>query len=276
MNFSFRATRIGKLNTSPDIPLRSLTMISHRLKNAVTRRLHPYLPYKTIQALELRRQHERMRESEVEPHQAVLGLKDRSLFELFPGIEEQEVSLPPAQFYRPANMVLPLPEFLSLAAICRFRAPRRIFEIGTYLGSSTAIMAQNTPATTELWTLDLSEQEMQALNLDFAVGRDFVGTRHAAKITQLRGDSRKFDFSPYKGKMDLVFVDANHAYPFVKFDTQVAFDLLAPGGIIIWDDYVWGDYPECAGVARHLNELHLQKPIYHLAHTRLAIHLDAT
>lgn len=249
-------------------------MNPNRLKNAVTRRLHPYLPYKTIQALELRRQHERMRESQVEPHQAVLGLKDRSLFDLFPGIEEQEVSLSPAQFYRPANMVLPLPEFLSVAAICRFRAPRRIFEIGTYLGSSTAIMAQNTPGSTQLWTLDLNEAEMRALNLDFTVGRDFVDSPQTAKITQLRGDSRKFDFSPYKGQMDLVFVDANHAYPFVKFDTGVAFELLAPGGIIIWDDYVWGDYPECAGVARHLNELSRQKPVYRLANTRLAIYID--
>lgn len=215
----------------------------------------------------------RMRGSGVEPAQARLDLPQKTLSELFPGIEKTEVLIPATQFYRPPNMVLPLPDLLTIAALCHHVAPRRIFEIGTYKGSCTLLMAMHTPDDARLWTLDLDEEGVRREGPWFEVGADYKGHPVAAKIEQLRAYSHEFDYTPFAGQMDLVFVDANHAYPHVKADTEKAFLLARSGGIIIWDDYVWGDYPECVGVARHLNELAQEKQIYHIANTRLALHI---
>ena len=45
------------------------------------------------------------------------------------------------------------------------------------------------------------------------------------QITQLYGDSANFDFSPYAGRMGLVFVDGSHSYDYVLQDTASALRL---------------------------------------------------
>ena len=84
------------------------------------------------------------------------------------------------------------------------------------------------------------------------------------RITQLYGDSASFDFSPWYGQMDFVFVDGAHAYNYVVNDTNIALKLLNPrGGIIIWHDYgVW------KGVTRALNELRENMPSLPLVHIK--------
>src|SRR3712207_7586966 len=56
--------------------------------------------------------------------------------------------------------------------------------------------------------------------------------------------STLFPYTTLFRSIDLVIVDANHSYDFVKADTEKAFAMLRPGGIIIWDDYVWDEHPE--------------------------------
>lgn len=38
-------------------------------------------------------------------------------------------------------------------------------------------------------------------------------------------------------ELDFVFIDGNHAYEYVSFDLNMSMKLLAPGGIIVLDDY---------------------------------------
>ena len=74
-------------------------------------------------------------------------------------------------------------------------------------------------------------------------------SRMPPRITQLHGDSATFDFTPYEDRCDLVFVDGSHAYEYTVKDTETAFRLKRPGGVIIWHDYgVW------EGVTRALEE----------------------
>src|SRR5262245_51524150 len=54
---------------------------------------------------------------------APLALPVRELREMFPGVDQATVSLPVSQVERHAGM-LPLPELLTLAALCRHLAPR--------------------------------------------------------------------------------------------------------------------------------------------------------
>jgi hypothetical protein len=194
-------------------------------------------------------------------------LPSRSLIELFPGIEPVNVTVPVTEINRPQDMVVPLAELLTLGAVCRHLRPRRIFEIGTYTGSSTLVMAMNTPDATELITLDSDTSEI--------VGSAYRSAPHASKIRQLHGDSRVYDYAPYLSDIDLILVDANHTYEFVEADTDTAFRLLRPGGVIVWDDYRWLDiHWECRGVTFYLNELQRSRPIFHITGTRFAIYLN--
>jgi predicted O-methyltransferase YrrM len=56
------------------------------------------------------------------------------------------------------------------------------------------------------------------------------------KVTFLRGDSAKFDTTPYRESMDLIFVDGAHSYEYVKNDTVKGLEMLRSGGIIVWHD----------------------------------------
>jgi predicted O-methyltransferase YrrM len=130
-----------------------------------------------------------------------------------------------------------LPSDLALIRILAERInAQTYFEIGTWRGESVMQAAAIIP---KCYTLNLSETEMKQRNWDDAyikMHRYFSkGNPH---ITHLEGDSRNFDFSPYYGKIDLVFVDGDHHRDSVKSDTEQAFKLVHPEtGIIIWHDY---------------------------------------
>jgi predicted O-methyltransferase YrrM len=208
-------------------------------------------------------------------------LPRRSLSDVCPDVANITVEFPAAEIFRRRDMVMPHAELLAVAAICQSRRPRRVFEIGTYTGSTTLLMAMNGRSDAELFTLDLEpavggpQGDDAAAEPGFRPGTAFAGKPAATKIRQLYGDSRAFDYAPYAGTCDLVLVDADHRYDFVKADTEKAFRLLRPGGMIVWDDYLWEEqWPECAGVARHLDELLGQRDVFSLAGTRLAMFVD--
>jgi predicted O-methyltransferase YrrM len=150
----------------------------------------------------------------------------------------------------------PLERFF-LGAYCQAREPERIFEIGTFDGTTTLLMARNAPDA-EIFTLDLPPDQAQSATdgdeaqhaLAGLIGAAFDGQQGSQRITQLFGDSRTFDFSPWYGTADLVVIDAGHEYEFVASDTAVAQKLLRGGGAIVWDDYdrVW------PGVIRAVDE----------------------
>jgi hypothetical protein len=100
-------------------------------------------------------------------------------------------------------------------------------------------------------------------------GEAYRGTEEEARITSLYGDSATFDFSPLAGQVDVVFVDGSHSHAYVKNDTERALEMLAPGGVIAWDDY-----PAVPGVYSHLNAIApmLEHPMYHIYNTRLVIY----
>lgn len=211
----------------------------------------------------------------------LLPVKSRE--DLFKNMKQGDIAIPNSAFKYSHHNLMPLGELLAVAAICKHKQPSRVFEIGTYTGICTLVIAANTSDNSEIVTLDLDPSQRSTHRHgtgiggfeDFVVGEVYRRSTLARKITQLFGDSRTLDFSPYLGAYDLVLIDADHSYEFVKSDTEVAFKLLSPGGTIIWDDYVWNEpYPECGGVSKLLHELQGEKCIYQIANTRLAIYLD--
>ncbi|MCS6859891.1 MAG: class I SAM-dependent methyltransferase [Abditibacteriales bacterium] len=217
------------------------------------------------------------------PYETQFLLPKRSLVDIFPGIESIVVNITVSQVYEQDEWMMPLKEMLTLAAICRYVQPRTVFEIGTYRGASTLLIAMNTPDDTEIFTLDLDPSERIAYKENviadafpqFTVGEAYQNTSFAFKVHQLLGNSLNFDYGPYIGAMDFVFVDGDHSYEFVKSDTEKAFQLIHPGGVILWDDYLWDRrHPECAGVTRCLNEIKDSGCCFQIDGTRFAIYVD--
>lgn len=155
-------------------------------------------------------------------------------------------------------------ELATITTVVRRQRPRRIFEIGTFDGRTTLNMVANAPEDGHLFTLDLPPAKQPDVRLELdendlkyirkpESGRRLRDHPLADRVTQLFGDSASFDFSPYHGTIDLVFVDGSHSYDYVLNDSRVASDLIGDRGTIIWHDY---DTPWWAGVTRALNELH--------------------
>lgn len=155
-------------------------------------------------------------------------------------------------------------ELAALAAAVKYIDPERIFEIGTHVGRTSRMMLLNAKPSCHLYTLDLPPEKCQ-----HEPGRDLKGTSEMSRTTFLSGDSKTFDFTPWKGKCDLVWVDGSHEYDYVKADSENAFSIVSEGGLVLWHDYrhthTWD------GVTRYLRELKKSRPgLFHLNGTTIA------
>jgi predicted O-methyltransferase YrrM len=117
-----------------------------------------------------------------------------------------------------------------LSMISRMLAPRRILEIGTYMGYSALCLAEGLTDDGKLVTIDV-EPSTQAIAKDF-----WLRSPLGAKIEAVLGDAR--DFLPSFGdEIDLVFIDAD------KTGYATYFDLVLPklrtGGFILADNVLW-------------------------------------
>lgn len=134
------------------------------------------------------------------------------------------------------------PDQFILQSLIATRGIRTAFEIGTFNGGTTRVIAEALPQDGRVFTLDLPPAAFDATQSPQAfegsqVGREYRDSPAVAKITQLLHDSATFDPSPYAGTCDLVLVDGAHDHEHGVADTRTAFTLLAPGGIIVWDDF---------------------------------------
>lgn len=137
-------------------------------------------------------------------------------------------------------------DLYALLRVVRWIQPKRIFEIGTFQGITTAHIAVNCDA--EIYTLDLprdlagevagyTANDVALLQSRDEIGKGYREFNSEGRIHQLFGDSRAFDYSAYAGTMDLVLVDACHLYDYVINDTQHACELLGKRGAILWHDF---------------------------------------
>lgn len=171
-----------------------------------------------------------------------------------------------------ANGNVSIYELLAIVLLVRARQPKALFEIGTFDGRTTLNLAANALKDSRVHTLDLPSsrldqtrfnvEEIEKIYIAKPVsGSRFLGRPEGSNIIQHYGDSAEFDFGPYFGQMDFVFVDASHAYEYVLNDSRIALNLLRQGkGIILWHDY---NRPEWwPGVLKALDELYTGSPAF--------------
>jgi hypothetical protein len=206
-----------------------------------------YLPYSFL--ARSYRQRSRALRGVKNPHQHPTQLVQSSWRSVFPS---RPIRLVEAQKVK-GNVRLSELAVLAKAA-ANVACGQQIIEIGTFDGRTTLNLAINSSANVPIVTLDLPENctpkfpmsvgEYKLAKKPISGARyrncDPVWSADAARIVQLLGDSATFDWSPYYGKAGLVFVDGSHTYENARNDSEVAFRLVGPGGIILWHDYgVW-------------------------------------
>lgn len=149
---------------------------------------------------------------------------------------------------------------------------KAIFEIGTFDGGTTLHMAGAAGESSHIYTLDFPPQEFDlnenpALFNGMMIGHKYKGEQGEERITQLFGNSVSYDYSPYLGKMDFVFVDAAHDYFHGLSDSRTALKLVRPGGVVVWHDFTsyW------SGLIHAICEATSDYSLVTLASTSLAI-----
>jgi len=143
--------------------------------------------------------------------------------------------------------MLPSNEALALLASLVAEAPHEVLEIGTFMGHTTRIMAENLEHgvihTVDL-PLDYTGQTDAQNTLpqdDFhlierrVVGREFLGKACSSRIKQHFGDSATWDFRE-AGTPTFFFIDGAHTYEYCKKDSENCFDVCSGKGVFFWHD----------------------------------------
>uniref|UniRef100_Q025T5 O-methyltransferase, family 3 n=1 Tax=Solibacter usitatus (strain Ellin6076) TaxID=234267 RepID=Q025T5_SOLUE len=212
---------------------------------------------------------------------AINPVRPFRIFQLIESLPAERIAKVPIPSHRGAGGLTLLETFLTIAA-ARIVAARRIFEFGTYLGATTLNLALNTPEDAEIFTLDLDERHAEELiqdaadatltksHISAARSLDYMDIPAGRKVKALMGDSTKFDFSDWKGSMDLIFVDGGHDLATVTSDTTNALNLADPGKLscIIWHDY---GNPQYVPLTSYLDELSERLQIFHIEDTMLCV-----
>jgi predicted O-methyltransferase YrrM len=150
---------------------------------------------------------------------------------------------------------------LVLSALAALLECETIFEFGSVDALTPALLAHNL-AKVRIYSFD---RPSETRSWQARASRDSPDP----KITRLSGDSATFDFSPYSGKVDLVHIDAGDRPASLVADTEAAFGMLSELGSIVWYGFTY--HPALYAFLERLAPS-LDRPIHHLAGTRLALY----
>lgn len=152
-----------------------------------------------------------------------------------------------------------------------------MFEFGTCTGRTAYLWARNSAPDAKVVTLTLGPNDVAAYRKEgedtssatsVAISESkfdrfyYSDTPVAGKVTQLFGDSKAFDETPWAEQCDLVFVDGSHARSYVQSDSRKALRLVKPGGLVLWHDYrgfkLRGVFDTLNELAREVRLVHIQ------------------
>ncbi len=137
-----------------------------------------------------------------------------------------------------ANVKLLHPHMLSghiqgrlLSMLVAMIKPKRILELGTYVGYSAICLAENLPEDGKLITIDIDDEIED-------MAREYINASpNASKIEFIVADALKW-LEECDETFDLIFIDANKRH-YIEYYNAV-FDKLTPGGFILADNTLWG------------------------------------
>ncbi len=129
-----------------------------------------------------------------------------------------------------------IPTWKKLFASSVGKPGLRYLEVGVFEGRSLLWMADNvlTDPSTRMVAVDIFMDEYEA-NFDHNVSVSPAKDR----IRKIKGPSALVLADSELGKFDIIYIDGSHTADDVLADAVLAWQHLAPGGIIVFDDYEW-------------------------------------
>lgn len=154
--------------------------------------------------------------------------------------------------------MLPINQLLVLLAIIVTENPQEVLEIGTYMGNTTKLIAENLPSCL-IHTVDLPletngqneiipKDDFHLINKRI-VGRDYKGLTCERRIHQLLVDTAEWDFKE-AANASFFFIDGSHTYEYVKNDSEKCLSVCRKDAVFVWHDCD-DDHP---GVIKFINE----------------------
>lgn len=220
-------------------------------------------------------------------------VKPRVLFATIERASELPVDM---QLQVPSSGIgsITLLEASALASVLYLTRPHRVFEFGTFLGYSTALLLRNTRETCEVVSIDLGDQSAAfseaaryseaELRSDDRKNDDYLrymqsasGPRYlrglsatqTARLRLLHGNSLQLDVDAagLRNAVDFVFVDGGHDTATITSDTRKAFEMAGTDGVIAWHDF---DSKIHSDVTDFVHSLAAEHLIFHVENTMLA------
>ena len=119
---------------------------------------------------------------------------------------------------------------------------RNVLEIGAFEGQTTVFLAWLFPQA-QITCIDpwQNYNEVSSGMNDVKAVFDENTKNLKNRVRSIRGNSsRELPRLITEGdKFDIIFIDGSHYYGDVMIDSQLSWRLLKPGGVLIWDDYLW-------------------------------------
>lgn len=201
----------------------------------------------------------------------LLELPSTSLPELVPLEDLGDINLG-TLFEARKNWTLGPLEQLALLALARGRRARKVLEIGTFEGSTTAIFAEAVGPEGSVVTVDFPPEDLAKYDLPPGftsddVGRVYRNSDISDRVQQLRIDSTKLSPESLGSGFDLVFIDAFHDYPHGRSDAELALSVVDKSGLIIFDDFD----PHWSGLVLAVTDVAAGRDLRVITGTRLAL-----
>ena len=131
---------------------------------------------------------------------------------------------------------------------------RYALEVGTAFGYTSLYMA-HVHTMERVWTVDIKPCQEAKENFEkFDWGR---------KIRQITGDSLKIDLPVKPGQLDLLFLDSDYSYEYLKSEWERYTPLVKKGGIVVIHD------TQQAPVGRFIKEIGSKFPTVNVSTTAI-------
>ena len=107
------------------------------------------------------------------------------------------------------------------------KSPKNILEVGTAIGFSALLMAENTPYETKITTIENYEKRIPIAKANIE------GSGYKERVTLIEGDAAEV-LKTLDGPYDFIFMDAAKGQ-YLNFFPEIM-RLLSPGGILLSDN----------------------------------------
>lgn len=135
-----------------------------------------------------------------------------------------------------------------------------VLEIGTGKGAKAKTLA-NLFHHALIYTIDIPRADKDFKGLSWQIGNEEAFKQNIGH-PRIRFIEKNSFFLPgvdLPEKFDLIFIDGNHCYPFVAWDTAFAYYHVKKGGFIFWDDYSMKHEFDVEQTISHLNGIIKEK-----------------